>query len=103
MRPLASRLAGKEKRRIVLTSSWIDEVVAEASKKPEKIRDAAADVGTRAHAYIDSLINGTATLPPEQDIAPAVAAFMEWFVRENLRFICGDLKVASLQHGFGGS
>lgn len=105
---LVGRLGEEGKRRISLDSVWIDSLISEAKKKPKQIKDDAADLGTMAHAWIDGWIlgqiAGSPFMPePDQRIKNAVDAFLLWVKDCGLEFVAGDTKIASLEHGFGGS
>lgn len=100
---LSNRLDGKRCARIVLNKSWIDNVLVDAKKRPDQIKDEAADLGTRAHAFIDLIIHGREPedVPPE--ILAPVSAFKDWWKGSGIELVMGDTKVASRIHGFGGS
>lgn len=86
----------------LLTSEMLEEGIAKAKRAPDEKRDAAADVGTRAHAQIDNIVHGREpVLTP--DIETAIAAFRDWWSTSGFRFIGGETAVASLDHKFGGT
>lgn len=97
---LLKRLNGEA---FVLDREWIEGVMKEASARPDKIKDDAADLGTQAHAFIDLIVHGKepATVPSE--IEPAVQAFKKWWANSGIELVLGDTKVASLIYKFGGS
>jgi hypothetical protein len=90
-------------RRVNLDEVFIENVIDEASKRPEKIRDEAADLGTRVHAYLDRFVNGERDFDIEPDCRPAFEQFLAWSKKYQIRFVMGDTKVASRFHGYGGS
>lgn len=100
---LLKRLDGKRCARIVLNKSWIDNVLIDAKKRPDQLKDQAADLGTRAHAFIDLIIHGREpeAVPPE--IEAPVKAFKDWWKGSGIELVMGDTKVASRIHGYGGS
>lgn len=85
-----------------LTATEIDELVEQGRKAHIELKDAAADVGTRAHAAINTLIDG-GKLDLTDDIKPAVDAFMAFVGESHIKIEHGDRKIASLAHGYGGS
>lgn len=88
---------------IELNGEIIREIIAEAKKRPDKIKDDAADLGTLVHKYIDQIIQGE--MPPDltPEMEPAVAAFIEWWQKSKIELVRGDTKVASIIHKYGGS
>ncbi len=87
---------------VKITTKWISDLIVEAKKRPDKIKDDAAETGTDIHAIIDKLIHGETVSYPEA-YAPAVAAFQEWWKNSGIELVLGDTKVASLIHKYGGS
>ncbi|HAH06912.1 MAG TPA: hypothetical protein DCM05_10365 [Elusimicrobia bacterium] len=100
---IMKRLDGRPTARIVLNKAWVDAVLQEARKRPDLLKDQAADLGTRAHAFIDLIIHGREpeAVPPE--IEAPVNAFKDWWRRSGIELVMGDTKVASRIHCFGGS
>lgn len=90
-------------RKVNLTEEWIEKLLKEASARPDKIKNDAADLGTRVHAYIDLVVHGKEPEGIEEELAPAVAAFKKWWEDSGIELVMGDTKVASLIHKFGGS
>ena len=43
---------------IAITQDWVDELISEASQRPDAVRDEAADFGTQAYVIIEALIKG---------------------------------------------
>lgn len=91
---------------IKITPEWIDDLIKRAKKRPDNIKDAAADLGTRVHEFIDLIIHGKEPkdlkdIPPDLD-AP-VTAFKTWWKNSGIELVMGDTKVASLIYEFGGS
>lgn len=79
----------------------LDELIQRADRQPDKIKDDAADLGTRVHNAIDAFIMGKVpTLDPEAQ--KGFDNFMTWLQGEELEFICGDINVVSLIIGYGG-
>jgi hypothetical protein len=84
-----------------LTSYSLNEILARADRQPDKIKDAAADLGTRIHAAIDAYIAGNV---PELDAetTPGFQNFLTWLKGAGLDIVMGDTAVVSEQHGYGG-
>lgn len=87
---------------VEMTQAFIDELITKADKEPDRIKDEAANVGTRAHKAIDQIIRGE---KPEltTDIIPCVESFMEWKKQSGLELLPGEIKVASKIHGYAGT
>lgn len=80
----------------------IAKLVEEGKKAHVEAKDKAADLGTRAHAAINSLIEG-GTMDLTDDIRLPVEAFMEFVAKDYLRLERGDMKIASKVYQYGGS
>lgn len=100
---LVKRLEGCDTAIIELNKDWIREILGEARKRPDTLKDQAADLGSRAHAFIDRIIRNEepADVPPE--IAAPVQAFHEWWKGSGIELVMGDTPVASREYGYGGS
>lgn len=86
-----------------INEEWIKALLKEAKQRPERIKDDAADLGTKAHAFINLIIHGK-----EPDSVPAaieapIKAFKQWWKNSGIELVLGDTKVASLKYGYGGS
>lgn len=86
-----------------LSLNEIYELIEESKNLPDQLKDAAAQLGTEAHAYIDKFVKGEPLGPLPDNISEPVSGFAEWWKRSGFRFIAGDTKVASRRHAFGGS
>ena len=104
-RALRALLGKSKSKKVVLTDAFIKGIIEEAKKQPEKLKDAAADLGTQAHAYFDAFIRGEAQNIEELPAAiqPAAMMFNEWYLNSGLRIVAGDTKVASRKYGYGGA
>lgn len=100
---LVKRLEGDKSARIVLNKAWIDNLMYDAKKRPDLLKDEAADLGSKAHSFIDAIIHNQepAEIPPE--IEGPVKAFKDWWKSSGIELVLGDTKVASLIYEFGGS
>ena len=85
----------------VLDFANVSEILKSADRQPDKLKDAAADLGTRVHEAIDAYILGK---PPALDEESVVGFtnFINWLSKEKIRIISGDIPVASPQWGYGG-
>lgn len=100
---LAALAGNGAAKKVTLTEEWIEKVLQDARKKPEKMKTDAADLGTRCHEYFEKFIRGQAPEKVEADILPAVDAFNAWFKQSGLTIVAGDTKVAALSLGVGGA
>lgn len=89
--------------RISIAPKKLAALLEVAYKNPDKLKDDAANLGTQIHAYIDTIVRGEQPRAIPDEILTPVAAFSDWFAKSGLEFISGDTKVASLEHGYGGS
>lgn len=87
---------------LAVTPELIEATIAEGRKRPEKVKDAAADLGTRVHALIDRWIAGERGFTMFADEQVAFANFELFVKSKGLRFIFGDLAVASRRYKYGG-
>lgn len=90
-------------KRKLLKNDYVAALLKDAGKRPEKLKDDAADLGTKAHAYIDVIVNGGAPGKLDNDILRPVSAFAAWWRSAGIALLLGDTKVASRRHGYGGS
>lgn len=65
----------------VLTDARIDAILEMAKQRPDKIKTDAANLGTRIHECIDSLLMGGKPVI-DDDIRPAATAAKMWIARE---------------------
>lgn len=99
---LIKRLNGKPSARVVLNKRWVNEVLSDAKKRPDTIKEEAADFGTQAHETINMIIYGEEPkYIPEEIIAP-INAFKDWWHNSGITLIAGEVPVASIEHGYGG-
>lgn len=96
-------MGGKASKRIVVNSDFIDKLIEEAKANPDKQKDDAATLGTKAHAYFEAVITGKPLGPIDNDILKPVAGFAAWWKSSGIEILLGDTKVASLKYQYGGS
>lgn len=85
-----------------LTAEEIAELVERGRKAHIELKEAAADLGTRAHQAINALIDG-GTMDLTEDVKPAVDGFLKFIEESNLKIEHGDRKIISMKYGYGGS
>ncbi len=100
---LLKRLEGNKSARIVLNKAWIDNLIYDAKKRPDLLKDEAADLGSKAHSFIDLIIHGQEPAEIPSEIEGPVKAFKDWWKDSGIELVMGDTKVASLKYEFGGS
>jgi hypothetical protein len=100
---LLKRLEGQQSASLVLDKGWIKSVLEEAKRRPDQLKDEAAELGTQAHAFIDLIIHGKEPETMPEQIAGPVGAFKDWWKASGIQLVMGDTKVASCIHGYGGS
>lgn len=93
-------LVGKRK---LFKLEFLKELLKNAKKRPDQLKDDAAALGTKFHAYVDAIIRGGAPGAIDNDILRPVMGFDEWWKQAKMTFILGDTKVASMIHEYGGS
>ena len=94
-----------------ITQEWIDNVMVQARSRPDEVKDAAADWGTRAHACIAAMLrdqNMDAVPEWTPDLAPALDGFLAWQAQEGITVLDvertvwdSNLKVAGTCDGIG--
>lgn len=85
-----------------LTKEEIEKACLEGKNIYKKKAKEAADLGSRVHQAIDSIIKGENKDIPE-DIRPAVDGFLSWKASNSLTIELGDTKIGSKVFGYGGS
>lgn len=102
---LIANFAWKRGLKIPLTPQDVAEMMDRAIRAPDEIKEAAADLGTQAHAYFEAYCKGEAPAPSTlpAPLQPPAQRFLKWVEESGLAIVAGDTKVASLKHGFGGA
>ena len=87
---------------VALTPDWVESVVDEARRRPDQVRDQAADFGTRAHILLDEILSG---LEPEvpPDMAPVIDSFEGWRRGAGLDIRLTETMVYSATHHYAGA
>jgi len=84
-----------------ITPDVLGTILARADRQPDKIKNDAADIGTRIHQAIDDYIAGRTPIL-EPDTRLGFDNFMAWLAQEQLEIVTGDTAVASVKYGYGG-
>lgn len=100
---MIKRLDGGESANILLNKSWIQDLLQDARKRPDQLKNEAANLRTQAHAFIDLIIHGKEPQEVPDLIQAPVQAFRDWWKSSGIELVLGDTKVASRQYGYGGS
>ena len=100
---LMKRLGGQNSATITLDKSWIENILRDSRRRPDQLKDAAADLGTKAHALIDRIVRGEQVAEIPAEIEAPVKAFQQWWAKSGIELVLGDTRVASRQYGYGGS
>lgn len=105
---LSGLLAGQfklKKKSAKLDQLVLASIIESAAKAPDQVKEAAADLGTRAHAYFDKVVKGEEIKVDEvpEDIRTPVSSFLAWLKESGIQMVMGDTRVASLKDKFGGS
>ncbi|MCS5657630.1 MAG: hypothetical protein NZ762_04135 [Dehalococcoidia bacterium] len=88
--------------REAITPEWISQVISEARRRPEQVRDQAADFGTQAHVAIDQIVQGLEPqIPPEMELV--VNNFTEWRRDANLDLHLTETMVFSDKYRYAGA
>ena len=87
-----------------LSPEWLEEAAAKARQAPDRFRDGAAELGTRAHDAIDALVQGRDPGTVASDIQPVVDGFRRWHEQSGLTIDPrGDTMVASNRYQYAGA
>ena len=85
-----------------ITPEWVSQVIAEARRRPEQVRDQAADFGTQAHVAIDQIVQGMEPqIPPEMELV--INNFAEWRRDSNLDIKLTETMVFSAKYRYAGA
>ena len=99
---MAKALNDKVGQNQTIDQAFIDWLSVEAKKTPDKIKDEAASIGNQVHNAIDSWIL-TGNIPQmEEKAKQGFDNFISWVKLNDIRFVCGDVAVASVKYGYGG-
>jgi hypothetical protein len=93
----------------------LDEIIEKSRSADKEELDAAAEIGSIAHNWIEEFIHAIlednderrlellAKLPTDERAANACIAACEWMVRHNVRWIATERKIFSRQHRYAGT
>ena len=85
----------------LLDDKCIDEIVKKAKAYPDKIKDEAADRGTRLHEAIHAYVKGD-TIDAADDIAEPFKRFLEWYEINRIKVLFVEEKVWHDPIGYAG-
>lgn len=85
-----------------LTKEEVETLTKDSKRAYKTTSTTALDIGTRAHAAINDIIEGREPVITD-DIRNPVDGFKEFVDKERIKIIKGDTKVASLLFEYGGS
>lgn len=86
----------------VLTEELLDQALEQARKRPDKVRDDAADYGTQAHIIIEKLLKGESPEIPEA-LAPMIQSFRRFLAETDLTVELSERMVYSATHRYAGT
>jgi len=86
-----------------LSARFIDTLVLRAKRQPHFAKVKAGEIGSAAHALIDQHITGKTAISTMGSMPTVMKSYLLWREKEKLKVVGGDLKVASLKYGYGGS
>ena len=85
-----------------VTPEWVNEVIAEARRHPDRAKTEAADFGTQAHILIDAIIRGEKPeIPPEME--PVTTSFELWQRDAGLEIHLSENMVYSTEYRYAGT
>ncbi len=86
----------------VIDSLWVDAIIEQARRRPDQVRDEAADFGTQAHTLIEDIIQGVEPeIPPE--MGPVVENFTAWRWNAGLDIRFTETMVHSAKYRYAGT
>lgn len=77
LRLVSEQLKSISGKNVMIDDVFIDTLVTAAKRRPDELKDTAADLGTRVHEAIDLLLSGDVPVVTD-DIRPAVTAARMW-------------------------
>ncbi len=85
-----------------IDSHWVEEIIEQARRRPDQIRDQAADFGTQAHILIEQIIQGLEPdIPIEME--PVVQSFTNWRQDSGLEIQLTETMVFSGKYRYAGA
>ena len=73
-------------------NDWVDKTIEKARKRPDEVRDQAADFGTRSHTLINDCIFGNNREIPV-DLSDIIMGFLNWRDLTGLHIVPGEMMV----------
>lgn len=87
----------------VFRPEWIAALIDAARREPDKIKEAAAHYGTKAHNGIDALLKGKAIPPGCLEAQPAIAGFLQWQRGSGIEIVASEVPVYHPVLGYAGT
>ncbi len=85
-----------------IDSHWVEEIIEQARRRPDQLRDQAADFGTQAHVLIEQIIQGLEPdIPIEME--PVVQSFTHWRQDSGLDIQLTETMVFSGKYRYAGA
>lgn len=77
--------------------------VEEAAKEPRRIKEAAADIGTRIHEWINQWLESkNPEIPDDEKVRNGITAFLEFQKKNKVKWLESEKVVYSKKHDFAG-
>ncbi len=99
---LNEKLKGRKTATVRISEQWIQDLIADAKKRSDTIRDDAANFGTKVHDYIELTVKGEALPEIPLDLQAPTKSFQEWWGNSGIKIVKSECDVASIKWGFGG-
>ena len=93
----ATVLAGK------FDPEWVDRLIEAARRRPDEVRDEAADFGTRTHQAISAWVKGGPEPEEGSELRPPFVAFRAWLSDGRWGIVASELPVFHLEEGYAGT
>ena len=88
-------------------TAWVESVIEEARARPDKIKDEAANWGTRAHAviqqHIDQQLRGVTLTDVAEEMQPTIAAFIAFEASLDIQWRATEMVVWDTEQQVAGS
>lgn len=86
----------------IIERADVDRIIEVARKRPDEVRDDAADFGSRAHGMIEAyLLNKPYQVTDE--LRPVMDNFLAWYKSNSFTITCSERVVYSKTHRFAGT
>lgn len=80
-----------------------DEIYARAQAEAERVKNEAADLGTKIHNWIEDYIKGQLPeMPEDKNVLQGITSFLEWKDKHNVKFLSSERIVYSKKYDYIG-